>query len=199
MLAGQRFVQGGTGIPVARRTRTDEHSVSELSHTVKLVRTAVTGFRHEQSPVAGRPGLLAEAGCRLQVDLQRSQVTVVYADELSARVEGDVEFRLGMHLDEGVQAELTRQLQVSCRLFTEYGNDKQHGTCTELSGLAQLLRVDREVLTQQRDVDSCPHLAEVSGFPTEVPGFGQYTERRRSSRFLRPRGLSRVQFVDSAL
>ena len=83
------------------------------------------------------------------VDLERHEVALVDADQRGAALQGDLQLRLVVDLDEHVEAELDGELVELDQLeAVERGGDQQHGVGAHQPGVGDVVRGDREVLAQ---------------------------------------------------
>ena len=116
--------------------------------------SSCSGWRTQTRPRGScRPGRRRELAGRLHVHLEGAEVAIVDADHFRADLQRALEVILVVDLDDAVEVELDRLLVEEVEILVgEAGDDQEHGVGTGNRRLPQLIRVDDEVLAQDRKV-----------------------------------------------
>mmetsp|Transcript_36935 Transcript_36935/g.119122 ORF Transcript_36935/g.119122 Transcript_36935/m.119122 type:complete len:494 (+) Transcript_36935:43-1524(+) len=94
---------------------------------------------------------LCDQRCRLLVQLERVEISVVHTEDLGASVQGDLQLPDGDHLDQGLEAPLAAEGDERAQsALRENGHHEQHRVRSVRNGLQHLVFVDDEVLPQAR-------------------------------------------------
>ena len=122
----------------------------------------------------------ADADRPVGVDLEGDEVALVDADGRGADGDGPLELRLVVHLDEDVEVQIGGQgVEVGQLGVVEGGDDEQHGVGPHEAGVADVARVDGEVLAEHGDVDRRPGGPEVGRRPAEPVLVGEHRQAGR--------------------
>ena len=153
--SGRRRRQGGAGRRAAAGSGGGDEGLADedgvvagVGEAAGVVGVADAGLGDLDDAVGDRRGHPRRP---VVVDLERHEVALVDADQRRPGLEGDLQLRLVVDLDEHVEAELDGELVELDQLApVERGGDQQHGVGAHQPGVGDVVGGDREVLAQHR-------------------------------------------------
>ena len=127
--------------------------------------------------------VVSESGIHTRSDVEE-------LEQVGVDVERRLELLLVVDLDDRVHLELARNAVEHPQIADlERAHDEEHGVGAPGPGLVDLVRVDREVLAQDRDVGDAAGLREVVERAAEVERLGEDRQRGRAAALVGPDDL----------
>lgn len=85
------------------------------------------------------------------VDSERDEVALVHPDEIGAGIDGPLQFRFIVNLDQGIEADAPGEIQERHKFaLIKCSGDEQYAIGAHEAGIAHIMSADREVLAQYR-------------------------------------------------
>ena len=102
----------------------------------------------------------------LKVDFEGTKVAVIHADNIGARSEADIQFRLVVHFDDRSHFKVLRQFaKAPQRRLIEHCGDKKNRIRPVSRGFDHMKIVNREILPQYGQRNGCPCRFKIAGSP----------------------------------
>ena len=129
------------------------------------------------------------------------QVTIINADDRCSEPSCNFQVFRSVNFDDRVHAKTVGRAEQMPELrFIEGRDDQQNGVGTESGGLIDLIPVNDEVLSQQRQVDGRPGDRQVVERTAKILRFGQHRDRGGTAALIREGGFADVDpVIDDAL
>ena len=98
------------------------------------------------------------------VDGERDEIALVHPDEIGAGIDGPLQFRFIVDLNEGIKTDTTGEVQERHKFaLIKCGCDEQHAIGSHEAGIAHIMSADREVLAQYRQRTGLSRSDEIGG------------------------------------
>ena len=113
----------------------------------------------------------------IEIDLKRSQVSIVDAHQRGFELQDTVQILGIVDFDERLHAEFARvEIKVSQVAVVEALGDQQNAVGSGGASLGHLIAVDEEVFPQHRDLHHLPHGEQIVEMPLKEMFVGQHTQ-----------------------